>query len=128
RQNVLANWKENMRLPKCSLYSLLSAAILMLFSIAINAAEPIRIAVAANFNGTLQKLTAKYEQEHGQAFVISAGSSGALYAQIQQAAPFDVFFSADAVRPERLVAENLAIASLRFTYAVGVPVLWSGDA
>ncbi|MCS4309190.1 molybdate transport system substrate-binding protein [Rheinheimera pacifica] len=100
----------------------------MLFSIAINAAEPIRIAVAANFNGTLQKLTAKYEQEYGQAFVISAGSSGALYAQIQQAAPFDVFFSADAMRAERLVAENLAIDSSRFTYAVGVPVLWSGDA
>ncbi len=113
---------------KKALTRLTLAGIAMLFSSALFAAEPVRIAVAANFNGTLQKLTALYEQQHGQSFVISAGSSGALYAQIQQAAPFDLFFSADALRPELLVAEDLAIAESRFTYAIGVPVLWSTDA
>ncbi|MHA7880964.1 MAG: molybdate ABC transporter substrate-binding protein [Saccharospirillum sp.] len=93
----------------------------------LQAAEPIRIAVAANFNGTLQKLTALYESQFDQAFIVSAGSSGALFAQIQQAAPFDVFFSADAARPQRLVADGLALDDSRMTYALGVPVLWSPD-
>lgn len=111
------------QLVKC----LTLTSVLVLFSNVIWAAEPLRIAVAANFNGTLQKLTAQYEQQNGQGFLISAGSSGALYAQIQQAAPFHLFFSADAQRPTQLVAEQLAIADSRFTYALGVPVLWSTD-
>lgn len=113
-------------LTKAANYLSLSSLALM-FSSAIFAAEPLRIAVAANFNGSLQQLTAMYQQQHDQTFLISAGSSGALYAQIQQAAPFHLFFSADAQRPTQLVAEQLALAESQFTYAVGVPILWSTD-
>ncbi|MBE0507982.1 MAG: molybdate ABC transporter substrate-binding protein [Marinospirillum sp.] len=104
---------------------LLSVVVTLLTSTA-QAAE-LRIAVAANFNGTLQQLANSFEQQTNHKVILSAGSSGALYAQIQNSAPFDIFFSADSRRPELLVSEGLALSDSLFTYAIGVPVLWSAD-
>jgi molybdate transport system substrate-binding protein len=89
------------------------------------AAEELNVAVAANFLGTLQQLAPKFEQASGHHLVISSGSSGQLYAQIKQGAPFDVFLSADADRPKLLESEGLGVAGSRFTYAIGTLVLWS---
>lgn len=88
-------------------------------------AEEIRVAVAANFLGTLERLVPLFEEESGHDLLLSAGSSGALYAQIVNGAPFHVFFSADDRRPKALVDEGLAVPDSRQTYAMGVPVLWS---
>ncbi|MGK3995703.1 molybdate ABC transporter substrate-binding protein [Sorangium sp. So ce1024] len=85
----------------------------------------IHVAVASSFLGTLQELAPAFERDTGHRLVPSAGSSGHLYAQIQQGAPFDVFLSADADRPARLEAEGLAVHGSRFTYATGKLVLWS---
>jgi molybdate transport system substrate-binding protein len=90
-------------------------------------AEALRIAVAANFHATLQQLTALYSASYPHAFILSAGSSGALYAQIKQGAPFDLFLSADSERPQRLIEDGAAIDDSLFTYAIGVPVLWSAQ-
>ena len=102
----------------------LFAAILLGFSSVLGAAE-LRVAVTANFFGTLQALSALYGAETGTQITLSSGASGALYTQIVNGAPFDVFFSADALRPERLAEEGLGIPESRFTYAQGVLVLWS---
>jgi molybdate transport system substrate-binding protein len=88
-------------------------------------ADEINIAVAANFLGTLQRLAPEFEQASGHHLVLSAGSSGQLYAQIKQGAPFDVFLSADSERPRLLETEGLSVAGSRFTYAIGTLVLWS---
>jgi molybdate transport system substrate-binding protein len=88
-------------------------------------AEELNIAVAANFLGTLQVLAPLYQQASGNHLLPSAGSSGQLYTQIKQGAPFDVFLSADSERPARLESEGLGIAGTRFTYAIGTLVLWS---
>ncbi|MBK1673661.1 molybdate ABC transporter substrate-binding protein [Ectothiorhodospira shaposhnikovii] len=98
---------------------------LLFTSITTASAAELRAAVAANFLGTLQTLTAAYEAETGHKINLSAGASGALYAQVVNGAPFDLFFSADTLRAETLVADGLALEDSRFTYAVGVPVLWS---
>ncbi len=111
---------------KSILFSCFTATAILASS-AIQAAE-IKAAVAANFTGTLQRLGELYEKQTGNKVVLSSGSSGALYAQITNGAPFDVFFSADTMRPEKLEAEGQAIPGSRFTYAMGVPVLWSTDA
>lgn len=53
------------------------------------------------------------------------GSSGKHYAQIRNGAPFDVFLSADQLRPRRLVDEGIAEESALTTYAQGQLALWS---
>lgn len=88
-------------------------------------AAELDVAVAANFLGTLQTLAPLYRRASGNELLPSAGSSGQLYAQIRQGAPFDVFLSADSDRPARLEAQGLGVRGSRFTYAIGTLVLWS---
>ncbi|MBA4742396.1 MAG: molybdate ABC transporter substrate-binding protein [Azoarcus sp.] len=102
----------------------LLALALLLSAAALQAAE-IRVAVAANFQNTLQQLAALYAERSGHRLAISAGASGALYTQIVNGAPFDVFLSADTERPARLEAEGHGVDGTRFVYAYGVLVLWS---
>jgi molybdate transport system substrate-binding protein len=59
--------------------------------------------------------------------VYSFGSTGQLYTQITQGAPFDVFLSADQERPEKAVKEGYAVPGSRFTYATGKIVVFSID-
>jgi molybdate transport system substrate-binding protein len=86
-------------------------------------AEDLNVAVAANFVSTLEKLAVIYQQASGDHLVASAGSSGQLYAQIKQGAPFDVLLSADSDRPARLESEGFGVPGSRFTYAVGTLAL-----
>lgn len=92
---------------------------------ATGAAEEVRVAVAANFLATLNEIATNFEGDTGHTAVISSGSSGKLYAQIRNGAPFDVFFSADVMRPALLEEEGLAVQGSRFAYAVGRLTLWS---
>ena len=89
-----------------------------------SAAEEVRVAVAANFRATLDEIVTRFEQDTGHTVVFSSGSSGKLYAQIRNGAPFDVFFSADVTRPKLLEEEGFAVPGSRFTYAVGRLTLW----
>jgi molybdate transport system substrate-binding protein len=83
------------------------------------------VAVAANFTDAAKEIAAAFKQKTGDDAVLSFGSSGQLYTQITQAAPFDVMLSADAARPQKLVDTGLGVANSRFTYAIGKLVLWS---
>jgi molybdate transport system substrate-binding protein len=85
----------------------------------------LHVAVAANFAGPLQKLAPMFEHASGHQLLISPGSSGALYTQIRQGAPFDVFLSADTEKPQLLEQQGLTVAGSRFIYAIGTLVLWS---
>ena len=101
---------------------------LALFAAFPAAATELRIAVAANFTATLERLVESYGSERDVRFAISSGSSGKHFAQIRQGAPFDIFFSADDLRTADLVASGHAVPDSRFMYAEGVLVLWSPDA
>lgn len=104
------------------------AALLGLLALAFGAAAgaaDLHVAVAANFSAPLQRLAVRYGQSTGNHLIISAGSSGQLYTQIKQGAPFDVFLSADTAKPEQLERDGLALAGTRCIYAVGTLVLWS---
>lgn len=106
----------------------LLALILLLLGTQAASATELRVAVAANFTATLERLAEIYGPESGVRFAISSGSSGKHFAQIRQGAPFDLFFSADDQRTADLVASGHALADSRFVYAEGVLVLWSPDA
>ena len=84
----------------------------------------LRLAVAANFADTLEALAADYQASTGDKVTVVRGSSGKLYAQIVQGAPFDIFFSADADRPKALEAKGLIATGSRQPYALGQLVLW----
>lgn len=81
------------------------------------------IAVATNFKTTADQLiTAFTAQQHHQLIAVS-GSTGKLYNQIKQGAPFDIFLSADAQRAGLLIDEGFAVSGSQTTYAVGRLVL-----
>ncbi len=90
-------------------------------------AAKVNVAVAANFTAPAEAIAKAFKEKTGTPVAVSAGSSGALFAQITQGAPFAVFLSADAARPQRLEEEGFAVAGSRFTYALGKLVLWSTD-
>jgi molybdate transport system substrate-binding protein len=83
------------------------------------------IAVAANFTGAAKEIAAAFKARTGHDAVLSFGSSGQLYTQITQEAPFQILLSADAERPQKAVDDGLGVADSKFTYAVGKLVLWS---
>jgi molybdate transport system substrate-binding protein len=87
-------------------------------------AVPLYIAVAANFSATQNALAARFTETTGTEVVATVGSTGQLFAQIRNGAPFHVFLSADQERPEQLVAEGLAVTGSRFSYAEGRLVLY----
>lgn len=101
----------------------LSAALLM--AQAARAGPVVRVAVAANFTAAMKRIAAGFERSTGDRVRVSFGSTGSLYAQIRNGAPFDLFLAADERRPRLLEREGSAVPGSRFTYAVGRLVLWS---
>jgi molybdate transport system substrate-binding protein len=84
----------------------------------------ITVAAAADLNAALSEIAANYQKSGGGAVRLSFGSSGNLFNQIQNGAPFDVFFSADLDYPEKLIEAGLGEKSSLYPYAVGRLVLW----
>jgi molybdate transport system substrate-binding protein len=94
------------------------------FPQAQSANREIDVAAAADLNAALQELAAIYEKRTHVAVKLSFGASGALTQQIQNGAPFDVFFSADMDYPRQLIAAGQAEGATLYRYAVGRLVMW----
>lgn len=82
-------------------------------------ARPLRVAVASNFASTSETLAQAFERKASVHVELSFGSTGKLYAQIENGAPFDVFLAADQGRPRLLEQHGHAVAGSRRTYAIG---------
>lgn len=95
--------------------------------VAVARSDDVLVAVATNFAPVIEQLEVDFETSTGHDLKLISGSTGKLYAQIVNGAPFEVLLAADRRRPARLVSEGLAVASSRRTYAVGRLVLWSPD-
>ncbi|HCN73518.1 MAG: molybdate ABC transporter substrate-binding protein [Pusillimonas sp.] len=105
-------------------------ASLVLASLLVNGiahAATANIAVAANFAAPVKEIAQAFESESGHHLTISAGSTGKLFSQIQNGAPFDVFLAADTKTPGKAEEAGLSVPETRFTYAIGKLVLWSPD-
>lgn len=85
--------------------------------------EPLRVAAASNLEPALEALIAEADLD----LQVTYGSSGAFVQQLANGARFDVFLSADADFPRRVVAEGLADDGDLFPYALGRSVLWLRD-
>jgi molybdate transport system substrate-binding protein len=86
---------------------------------------PLTIAAAADLKPVLTHLLREFQRPDPDLEVeVSYGSSGNLYHQLTEGAPFDIFFSADTDYPRRLVRDGLARKDSFFPYAVGHLALW----
>lgn len=102
--------------------------VIAMLTVTPASAEPVLVAVAANFIPPFREIAMEFEKTTGHNVQVAAGSSGNFYSQIKNGAPFDVFFSADVERPKLLEDEALGVKDSRFTYAIGRLVLWSPNA
>jgi len=86
----------------------------------------VRVAAASDLSVALGELTARLTAVRGIEAAVSYGSSGVLFSQLSNGAPFDVFLSADEDYPRRLVERGLT-AGGPFAYGVGRLVIWTSD-
>jgi molybdate transport system substrate-binding protein len=84
-----------------------------------------QVAVAANFTEPAKAIAVAFKAATGDTATLSFGASGQFYAQMCHGAPFEVFLSADADRPQAAERDGLGAPGTRFTYAVGRLVLYS---
>jgi molybdate transport system substrate-binding protein len=108
--------------------SLLKSAIgvicLCLFGASVRSAE-LSVAAAADLKFALDELVKEFQTEHPSTTVkVTYGSSGNFYAQLQNQAPFDLYFSADVAYPRKLAEASLALDRDVFLYAMGRIVVW----
>ena len=87
--------------------------------------QEIRIAAAADLKFAMEDLARQYELQSQSKLEMSYGSSGNFFSQIQNGAPFDLFFSADINYPRRLENVGLAEPGTLYLYSVGRIVLWA---
>jgi molybdate transport system substrate-binding protein len=91
------------------------------------AADDVLVAVAASLMPPMIPIAADFERTTGHTVELATGSTGALYAQAANGAPFDIFVAADSERPRRLAESGLGIPATRATVAIGRLVLFSRD-
>jgi molybdate transport system substrate-binding protein len=82
------------------------------------------VAAAADLSTALKEISDGYEHKTGVKVKLSFAASGALMQQVQNGAPFDLFFSADMDYPRQLIAAGAADGATLYQYAVGRLVLW----
>jgi len=97
------------------------------FGVAVSkkGAKEINVAAAADLSTAMHEVAQAYEEQTGVKVKLSFGASGSLTQQIENGAPFDVFFSADMDYPRQLISHGDAEAASLYRYAVGRLVLWT---
>jgi molybdate transport system substrate-binding protein len=87
--------------------------------------KEIRIAAAADLNFAMGELAEKFEKQTGIIVNVTYGSSGNFFSQLQNGAPFDLFFSADIAYPRKLASAGLTEPQTLYEYAIGRIVIWT---
>jgi len=100
---------------------------LLVMSAALPAArsQELRVAAASDLQFAMPDLAAQFEKQSGLQLNVTYGSSGNFSSQIENGAPFDLFFSADVEYPRRLVSSGIAEPDTLFQYALGQIVIWA---
>jgi len=75
--------------------------------------------VAANFSSTFNDLSTEFAKISGTTVYSTVGSTGGLYSQIVNGAPFNIFLAADEARVNALLASGLADSRNTLLYACG---------
>jgi molybdate transport system substrate-binding protein len=90
-------------------------------------AEKLSIAAAADLKFAMDEIVANFKKTHpGDELDVIYGSSGKFQTQIQQGAPYDMYFSADIAFPHQLAKAGFAASEVKL-YGLGRLVLWSNS-
>lgn len=90
-------------------------------------AGDVKVAVTSSFLDTMNAIAEEFQKTTGHRVFLNESTTGALYAQILNQAPFDVFLAGDDIDPKNLEDDGFAVRGSSFTYAVGRLTLWSQD-
>lgn len=106
--------------------SLLVLLCMLALALALPArAAELSVAAASNIQFAFDELVTEFHAEQPDIKVsVTYGSSGNFFAQLQNQAPFDLFFSADVAYPRKLADAGLALDKEVFFYAAGRLVVW----
>ena len=107
---------------------LLLATFVCSWSPASAGAGEIKIAAASDLTFAFKDVAAQFEKQTGSKLKLTYGSSGNFFSQIQNGAPFDLFFSADVGYPQKLDAAGLTEPGTIYEYASGKLVMWVPNA
>jgi molybdate transport system substrate-binding protein len=116
-----------MRVPRFVLmFALMSAAIFAAISFlsSVCVAQELSVAAAADLQFAMRDIAARFQKETGKTVRATYGSSGNFLQQIQNGAPFDVFFSANLDYAKKLEAAGLTEPGSYYEYAKGKIVIW----
>ena len=102
-----------------------SAIAVFLMSTVLSAsAQEITVAAASDLQFAMPELVRSFERQNDGRVKVSYGSSGNFFSQIQNGAPFDVYFSADISYPQKLEAAGVTEPGTLRKYATGHLVIW----
>src|ERR1700693_3685939 len=90
----------------------------------LSAAQQISVAAAADLQFAMQDIAARFQKETRMSVNVTYGSSGNFFQQLQNGAPFDMFFSANLDYPKKLEAAGLTEPGSYYPYARGKIVIW----
>lgn len=98
--------------------------LFVVFICSFSAAQSITVAVAADLQFAMPDIAAGFQKQTGKQVKVIYGSSGNFFQQIQNGAPFDMFFSANLDYPKQLESSGLTTPGSFYQYAKGKIVLW----
>jgi molybdate transport system substrate-binding protein len=111
-----------MSIRRLRLIALLAAVVS--FAPHFCAAQEITVAAAADLQFAMQDVAARFQKETGKSVKLVYGSSGNFFQQLQNGAPFDMFFSANLDYPKKLEAAGRTEPGSYYPYAKGKIVIW----
>jgi molybdate transport system substrate-binding protein len=114
--------------PRLAGAILVLAAFLCVWSPAWAFAAELKIAAASDLTFAFNDVAAQFEKQTGSKLKLTYGSSGNFFSQIQNGAPFDLFFSADVGYPQKLEGAGLTEPGTIYEYASGKLVMWVPNA
>lgn len=85
----------------------------------------VKVAAAADLKFAMVELVQTFEKQASIRVDVSYGSSGNFFSQLQNGAPFDLFFSADVDYPRKLAEGGIADPATLHEYGLGRIVIWS---
>jgi molybdate transport system substrate-binding protein len=118
--NIKSSSKEDRKMK-----GFFAVVLLVVCAVCPVSAEEITVAAASDLNFAIKEVISEFEKQTGHRVKLSLGSSGNFYAQLQQGAPFDLYFSADIGYPKKLEEAGLTVPGSLYRYAVGRVVLWA---